>query len=76
MNQEQLEAKINVMQKSEFLQDYHQFILDKKMAVFIKEMNDEFGYNDGEPLEEDGIEFVVQFMKLSWMLANAVYEEE
>lgn len=75
MNQEQLEAKINAMQKSEFLQDYHQFILDKKTDDFIKEMNDEFGYNDGEPLEEDGIEFVIQLMKLKWMQANAVYEE-
>jgi len=63
------------MEKSEFLQDYHQFILDKKTDLFIMEMNDKFGYNDGEPLEADGIEFVIQLMKLKWMLANAVYEE-
>lgn len=63
------------MQKSEFLQDCHLFPLNKKTDDFINEMNDEFGYNDGEPLEADGIEFVIQLMKLKWMLANAVYEE-
>lgn len=75
MKQEELENKLTEMKKCEFLQSEQFNTLDSKTAFFIKEMNDVFGYNDGEPLDEDGIEFVIQLMKYKWMLANAVCEE-
>ncbi len=71
-----IENKLTEMKKCEFLQSKQFNTLDSKTAFFIKEINDVFGYNDGEPLDEVGIEFVIQLMKYKWMLSNAVYEED
>ena len=75
MKQIDIEHAITKMQTSEFIQEDQLKILNEKTDAFIKEMNDEFGYNDGEPLEEDGIEFVMQLMRYNWMLTNGVCEE-
>lgn len=75
MKQIDIEHAITKMQTSEFLQEDQLKILNEKTDVFIKEMNDAFGYNDGEPLEEDGLEFVMQLMRYKWMLVNGVCEE-
>lgn len=75
MKQIDIEHAITKMQTSEFIQEDQLKILNEKTDAFIKEMNDEFGYNDGEPLEEDGIEFVMQLMRYKWMLTNGVCEE-
>lgn len=63
------------MQTSAFFEKQQLELINIKVDVFIEKMNDEFGYNDGEPLDEDGIEFVIQLMKHKWWLANAVCEE-
>ena len=75
MKQIDIEHAIIKMQTSEFIQKEQLTILNDKTDVFIKKMNDVFGYNDGEPLEEDGIEFVMQLMRYKWMLTNGVCEE-
>ena len=75
MKEAEIENALTKMQTSEFLQEKQLDILNKKTDAFINEMNDAFGYNDGEPLEEDGIEFVMQLMRYKWMLANGVCQE-
>jgi len=75
MKQEEIENKLTEMEKCEFLKTSEFNSLDIKISFFIKEVNDIFGDNDGEPLEKDGIDFVIELMKYKWMLANAVYEE-
>lgn len=75
MNQEQLEHKIQEMMSSEFLHNPEIINLEILIDKYVKEINDMFGYNDGEPLEEDGVEFVITLLKLKLYEANAIYEE-
>ena len=76
MKQEEVENKIVEMLQSEFLKSDEIDPLSDKIDAFIKDSNNNiFGYNDGEPLELDGLEFVLQLIKYKWMLANAIYEE-
>lgn len=75
MKQETIESILDKMKGSEFLQEHQFLLLDSKSNEFIKQVNEIFGFNDGEPLDEDGIEFVMQLIRYKWFLANAVYEE-
>ncbi|KKN76219.1 hypothetical protein LCGC14_0372450 [marine sediment metagenome] len=75
MKQKQLEDALAKMEQSEFLKDEFS-IVDAKVDTFIREVNDFFGYNDGEPLDQDGIKFIITVLELKWKLANAIYEED
>lgn len=76
MKQEEVEDKIVEMVESEFMKSNELTSLTNKIDIFIKDCNNNlFGYNDGEPLEEDGLQFVLELIKYKWMLANAIYEE-
>lgn len=75
MNSLELASKIKQMLESEFLNKEEMTNVNEKVDAFIKDLNDDFGYNDGEPLEEDGIKFVVELITLKWKLVNAVVDE-
>ena len=74
MNQEQLGNKLNELKSTGFISEEQFLMIDRYTNELIKGLNDVFGYNDGEPLDQDGIKFVVEVLTLKWKLANAVYE--
>lgn len=76
MNQEELENEIHKMMTSEYMEDIELGQLSRKCDEFIEINNGVFGDNDGEPLDEDGIKFVLKLLELKWKLANAVYEDD
>jgi len=76
MKLSELEDKYLELKSSEFLKSHEFNFLDTKITFFIKEVNDEFGYNDGEPLDEDGIKFITTLLEIKWKLGNNIFEEE
>ncbi len=77
MKQSEIEDKVTEMLQSEFLKSDEIDLLADKIDTFIKDSNNNiFGYNDGEPLDAEGLEFVMELIRYKWMLANAIYEEE
>lgn len=74
MKQEELQKKLDELKLSGFIPDENFLMVDRYANELIKGLNDVFGYNDGEPLEEDGIKFVLEVIKYKWWLTNAVCE--
>lgn len=74
-SQEEIEIEIHNMLTSEFINDIELGFVSRKCDEFITESGKIFGDNDGEPLDADGIKFVLKLLELKWKLANAVYEE-
>jgi len=75
MKQKDLDKKINHMLDSEFLQDEELNKLNNAINDWIKTLDDIFGDNDGEPLDEDGIKFVTDLLKYRLLEHNAVLQE-
>src|SRR3989304_3860659 len=65
MKQKDLDKKINHMLDSEFLQDEELNKLNNAINDWMKTLDDIFGDNDGEPLDEDGIKFVTDLIPSS-----------
>ena len=76
MNQQQLENKLEEMVKSEFIEPNELGLVRVECNNFIEKVNDIFGYNDGEPLDQDGLKFVLEMLELKWKLTNAIYEDD
>lgn len=72
---EQLETKLKDMLDSEFIGKEELLATESIIGETIGEINNVFGYNDGEPLDEDGIKFILEVIRLKWMITNAVYDE-
>lgn len=72
---EQLETKLKDMLDSEFIGKEELLATESIIGETIGEINNVFGYNDGEPLDEDGIKFILEVIRLKWMIANAVYNK-
>ena len=75
MKQKDLDKKINHMLDSEFLQDEELNKLNNAINDWMKTLDDIFGDNDGEPLDEDGIKFVTDLLKYRLMEHNVVLQE-
>lgn len=75
MQQEQLENELSKLRKTEFIMISNFSMVDSFIDDFIRKVNDEFGYNDGEPLENDGIKFILKMIELKWKIANAIEDE-
>jgi len=75
MKQKDLDKKINHMLDSEFLQDEEMNKLNNAINDWMKTLDDIFGDNDGEPLDEDGIKFVTDLLKYRLMEHNVVLQE-
>ena len=73
--QKDLVAEINRMMKSEFLQKEHLDAIDSEIDKWITFLENLFGDNDGEPLEEDGIKFVTDLLKYRLMDYFSVLQE-
>ena len=63
------------MKNSEFLNNTELNDVEILIDKFVKDVNDLFGYNDGEPLVGDGVEFVITLLKLKLFEANVIFEE-
>lgn len=74
MKREEIEQKIQELQDSEYLSSEDADKVMKEVDNFIKLLNDYFGYNDGEPLDEDGINFIIEYLLNKWKLVNNIYE--
>jgi len=76
MNQNVLEAEIKHMIETQFFpEDQMAFITTILIPDTIEKIRDEFGYNDGEPLDQDGIDFIVEIFKLNLYLTHTIFEE-
>ena len=76
MNQSQIDEQLAELKNSGFFRDEEFKMIQSKCDYFINEINNELGDNDGEPLDEDGIQFITKLLELKWKLSNAVYEDE
>ena len=76
MNQEKLQNKLIEMKESGFMKPDEYSQVYSKIKEFIDSVGDLFGYNDGEPLDEDGIKFVLEVVELKWKLTNGIYDED
>lgn len=72
---EQIEKKILELQNGEYLRSEELDFVKKEVDKIIKTFNDFFGYNDGEPLDIDGVEFIITYLKLKWYVTNAIVKE-
>lgn len=75
MNQKELVAEINRMMKSEFLQKKELTIIDLEMDKWINFLDNLFGDNDGEKLEEEGINYISTLFKYRLMDYFAVLQD-
>jgi len=75
MKQKDLDKKINHMLDSEFLKEEEMNKLNNAINDWMKTLDDIFGDNDGEPLDEDGIKFVTDLLKYRLMEHNVVLQE-
>lgn len=75
MKHDELVKKIAEMRHSEFLRPNEQKFIDKETEKFIKKINEFFGDNDGEPLDETGIKFVMDYLKLQMKLSLGVVDD-
>lgn len=72
----EIKHKVNELFESEFMDSKEMTDLDHILLKFVKELQDFFGYNDGEPLDEDGIKFVIELFRLRMLESHGVYEDE
>lgn len=75
MQLRKLETKVRTMTDSEFFKTDELKFIEEKILSFVNKINDYFGDNDGEALDEDGIAFVVELLRLRMLEANGVFEE-
>ncbi len=76
LTEKQIVDKLTEMQKSMFFDEHEFRLIDSFSTEFIKNINEIFGDNDGEQLDECGIEHVLDFLKHKWMLTNGVVDDE
>ena len=76
MNQEQLETEIRHHMNTDFIEKEQLLIVESILDEMIGRIDNVFGDNDGEPLDEDGIKFITKLLELKWKLSNAVYEDD
>lgn len=72
MKHSELVKKSTEMRHSQFLKSHEMRFLDREVEDFIKKINDFFGYNDGEPLDEDGVKFVTDYLKLNMQISLGI----
>ena len=76
MKLSEIESKIQSMVESEYFKEDEIKFLTNHIMKFNKDLSDYFGNNDGEALDTDAIEFVIQLTKLRMLQMLGEYEEE
>ena len=66
-------SELNEMLSSEFFnKDELAFFEDSLIPETIEDLRSEFGFNDGEPLDEDGILFFVKLLTYRLLEAHGI----
>lgn len=76
MEQSLLDAKIKTMLESEYLKPDELKFVNFETTRFIKTLADFFGYNDGEPLDEDAVKYVITLLNLKMKNYFGLVDEE